>query len=153
MEQAVIGNREADLNFRKILIVDLGHLSKFGEKIASFSHFRWAYLGENTAIFYQLKKLLPDFGEYTEIGRCFQETATEIRKSFLDFDELLDANQDDLVWASTHLLEMSPLNSKLFGKVCRVLSVKKLLAQHSENFVLFVDDDFLGIFLKPSHSQ
>ena len=58
MEHNVIGDIEPDLNVRRILIVDLGHLAQFGEKLSSFNHFRWTYLGENTAIFYQLKKTI-----------------------------------------------------------------------------------------------
>ena len=138
---------------REIIIVQTDKIIDLGEKLCELSNLRWCYLGDNWQIYNALKGDLESFGKELSSGRIINDKAKCIRREYLNFEKIVSAKMNKLLWQSTDLAEKSIINNSLFLDVCKSLVYQDLIDTHSEHLLFIVDDIFLGEFLRSTTNK
>ena len=131
---------------QKIIITDTQSLKQLPTPLRDLDSFTWSYLGTDSILHCLLKPALSHVGNFVCLGQLFNEIAATIREDFLNFDSIIDY-QDQVLWNTTHLAEKSPVSSTLFHNTCTVLTFNKYIEETEGNFLLVVDDWFIAFFL------
>ena len=133
---------------QKIIITDTASLGSLAPLMTNLQQPVWTYLGTNSNLFYQLKSALGRAAQYRCLGTLFNETASNIRDDFLNYDAVLQIPDEfELQWNLTHLAEKSPLSSPLFCNACTVITFSKYISQEDRDLLFIVDEWFVAYFV------
>ena len=133
---------------REILIIETLQLAHMSHRLIGIEDLRWCYLGDNWQIYSALNKVLNTFGEEISGGLFINNKAREIRRKYLNYEEILSEEHNKLLWESTDLAEKSLVNNSLFIDICKSLVFLDIVNQNKGNLIFIVDDLFLGQFLR-----
>lgn len=109
------------------------------------NQFAWAYFGEDVSKAVFIERQIQDKGTKLEIGKKLQETAKELRQSYIDYIGKLSAENNSLNWWASSVSEKNPFVSKTFLHACYIKTCKSFLNSRDQDcdFVFFIENDRL----------
>jgi len=98
----------------------------------------WIYLGENYIKMMNIERSIGQYGERKCISNLLQETASELRESYIDFIGRLGQRNNSLYWWATSISEKNPYISKLFLYCCYLKVFERLIENHFRQELLVI---------------